>query len=238
MTLERKLDPELLAVRRVVHRQRDAANERAALQCQVEFTEKPPAQVLGLAPPPITAVLVVHGMGQQLPFETLDELANGLYQEDARSFGLAGAQPARVKHVQLGNQPLERVEMQLRDARGGLREVHLYEAYWAPLTEGAVDLRDVVAFLISAGVNGVKNFLGQFSRWSFDALRECYIPLQTLLYLLIALLTVAALVILNTAITAIGAAQALFTSRPEWLTDKLRHDYSSSNSVHGCTSPS
>lgn len=227
MTFERKVDPVLLETREVVHRPRDAANERAALDAQVQFTEEPRPVVRPLAAPPVTAVLVVHGMGQQLRFETLDAIANGLYQEDVRSYGLAGAPPARVKHVQLGDQALERVEMQLRDRDGRLKDVHVYEAYWAPLTEGAVNLRDVVGFLISAGLNGVKNFLGRFSLWSFNELHRYYVPLQTLLYLLIALLTVAALVILNTAVTAIAAANALFTPKPKWLTDKVLNDYSS-----------
>jgi hypothetical protein len=226
MTFERKLDPALLSTSDLVHGPREAANERAALQAHVEFAKEPRAPERALAPPPVTAVLVVHGMGQQLPFETLDALANGLYQEDVRSYGQVGAQPARVAHVQLGDQSLERVEMQLRDPQGRLRDVHVYEAYWAPLTEGAVNLRDVIGFLIDAGLNGLKNSMGRFLRWSFNDLRKYYIPLHTLLYLLIALLVVIALVVLNAAISAIGGTKALFTSEPAWLTQKLFDDYS------------
>jgi hypothetical protein len=57
-------------------------------------------------------------------------------------------------------QPLERVAMQLRCSGGALRDVHIYEVYWAPFTEGAVTLRDVIQFLLSAGINGIKNALG------------------------------------------------------------------------------
>jgi MFS family permease len=84
----------------------------------------------------------------------------------------------------------------------------------------------VIGFLINAGLNGLKNSRGCFLRWSFNDLRKYYIPLHTLLYLLIALLMVIALAVLNTAISAIGGAKALFTSEPAWLTQKLFDDYS------------
>ena len=35
------------------------------------------------------------------------------------------------------------------------RAVHIYEAYWAPLTEGQVTLRDVILFLFHAGFDGL-----------------------------------------------------------------------------------
>src|SRR5437763_12168296 len=116
MASEHRLAPDLLKSSQLVHRQRDEANEREALLARVKFTDKPipEAPAFALAPPRATAVLVVHGMGQQLPFETLDALANGLYREDVRSYG-AGVRPARVAHVQFGQHSLERVEMQLRD---------------------------------------------------------------------------------------------------------------------------
>ena len=226
------LESEFAELSRVVHRPREQANERAALRVQVQFVpehlvEKERAPVRR----PATAVLVVHGMGQQLPFETLDALANGLYREDVRSYGEAGVHAARVSHVHFGEERLERVEMQLRTGTDTTKEVHLYEAYWAPLTEGVVNLRDVISFLISAALNGVKNTLGHFCRWSFGAMRQYSIPVQALLYLLIGLFVVASLALVLAAISAMVAANALFTSTPGWLTPRLFADYSTVLSV-------
>jgi hypothetical protein len=203
-----------------VHRKRDAALESAALQATVQFAPTAKQEAAG----EVTAILVIHGMGQQLPFETLDAVANGLNREDIRSHG-AEPQSATVAHVQFGTQPLERVEMRLRCSGGAQRDVHIYEVYWAPFTEGAVTLRDVIQFLISAGVNGIKNALGRFQRWMFGDMRSFYIPVQTIVYLLITLATVVSLIVINGAIAAVTAARAPFVSAPAWLRPNLLADY-------------
>jgi len=211
---------DLISLRSRVHRPRDAALESDALHATVQFAPDEQRAAVGA----VTAVLVVHGMGQQLPYETLDAVANGLYREDIRSHG-ANPSPATVAHVQFGTQPLERMEMRLRGHGGALRDVHIYEVYWAPMTEGAVNLRDVVQFLISAGVNGIKNWLGRFQRWMFGGMRSFYIPVQTVLYLLITLATVVSLIVINGAIVAVTAAQAPYVSAPAWLRPNLLADY-------------
>jgi len=121
-------------------------------------------------PPACTAVLVVHGMGQQIEFETLDALENGLRSVDPALSREAGPPAEKVRFVQLESTPLRRVEMNLTGAgakRAG-HEVHLYEAYWAPLTEGRVTLRDVIRFLCEATSNAFSQRKKPFGRWMFD----------------------------------------------------------------------
>src|SRR3954452_22094321 len=105
-----------------------------------------------------TAVIVCHGMGQQVRFQTLNDVVQLLREEAARrdealtdiaTRMVLFRDGAGVRSGQLG-----RAELTVRRADGSEREVHLYEAYWAPLTEGQVSIRDVLWFLLMAGFHG------------------------------------------------------------------------------------
>ena len=109
------------------------------------------------------AVFVTHGMGQQAPFETLDLVAQGL-------IGAAGTittSGVAARTVRSGGLDLQRLEFGIRDHNGGDALVHVYEAYWAPLTEGQVTLKDVTGFLFAAGWNGIRNAFTDFKGWMF-----------------------------------------------------------------------
>lgn len=139
---------------------------------------------------PRTAILVVHGMGQQIPFSTLDAVARGL-----------GVTEAHARMSKVGEEMLSRLETRIER-----RSVHLYEAYWAPLTEGRITLRQVVRFLLGAAMNGLRNSTrAHFLRWSFGAMREIPVFSSTLLLLALTTLLVLALIVLNAAIVALGA---------------------------------
>jgi len=110
-------------------------------------------------------------VGQQIEFETLDLVEQGLRKVDTRLSGAPDqASAEEVRFVRLGSTPLRRVEMRLTGsgAQGVKREVHLYEAYWAPLTEGCVTLRDVIRFLGTATGNAFSQRNKPFERWMFD----------------------------------------------------------------------
>jgi hypothetical protein len=184
------------------------------------------------------AVFVAHGMGQQIPFQTLDELAQGLRKRDPKwreeppsgcvsGSRLPKAEVAAIKvpgeHGQ-ADQWLHRVELLLGD--GPQREVHVYEAYWAPLTEGKVTLRNVMGFLMGAGLNGVRNGSQQFCRWMFGTYRSFDSPIRIVLYLLATLAVVASLVVLNNTILLVAAARAPLGTAPAWLSDNLFGDLS------------
>ncbi len=154
-----------------------------------------PAQRMAQRAP--TAVFVAHGMGQQARFQTLDEVATGLLEA-------AGTDaPAIASTVRIGDQKLQRLELHLYDAGGREVEVHVYEGYWAPLTEGQVTLRDVTGFLLSAGLNGIRNSLGRFKRWMFGRDVDFGRKIGTTFYLVVTLLVVLSLFVMNAVIATL-----------------------------------
>ena len=159
------------------------------------------------------AVFVTHGMGQQVPFAPMSDLATELRRDPA----FERTEP-RAEMVLLGDQRLQRIVLRLEAAR---REVHLYEGYWAPLTEGVVTLRDVLRFLVEAGRNGLHNADSTFRRWAFGKLQEYPIPVRTWVYLVVAALAIAALVSMNAVIALVIAARATLGAAPTWLSDAL-----------------
>lgn len=90
------------------------------------------------APGKKVAVFVAHGMGQQIPFQTLDQVATRLLDQDG-----GGNPPDRkvVRAVKFNDQWLHRIELKLRSGTANPVEAHVYEGYWAPLTEGKITAR-------------------------------------------------------------------------------------------------
>jgi len=126
-----------------------------------------------------TAVIVCHGMGQQIRWQTLCELASSLTRSQVVTPG-SGVAVRQVRfqslaeHVPLGNprdigEPffLGRAETTLHrpgDAAPA-RDVHIYEAYWAPLTEGRITLRQTIRFLITTGLDGIRHSFRSIARY-------------------------------------------------------------------------
>lgn len=147
------------------------------------------------------AVVATHGMGQQTPFETIDAIARGII----------GAAPDKVlspvtaRTVQVGKQRLQRAELRMLDADGETVDVHIYEGYWAPLTEGQTTLRDVLHFLCNGALNGIANCGGHFWRHVFgdyrDFGRQCLRNRGWLLATLAAVLSVLTLTVLAAIVT-------------------------------------
>jgi hypothetical protein len=165
--------------------------QRAQLTVQVE----PPKAQPAADPPPIApksatrvAVLVCHGMGQQVQFETLDAVVREVRETALR----CGTLVSEKEGVGVSIHPDEgrfvaRAELNLKrkDQNASRREVHFYEAYWAPLTEGRVTLRETLTFLVDAGRRGL-NFAfadGVFDRWMFGGRQEFEIPARRVLQL-------------------------------------------------------
>src|ERR1700686_682864 len=118
------------------------------------------------------AVWIVHGMGQQIPFETLDSLTEGILRVANPPAG-AAAIPESACSIRVGDEVLQRVELKVRshDTTKDI-ELHLYEAYWAPLTEGVANLRDVTGFLVDGALRGILNSLKKFKRAMFGEICE------------------------------------------------------------------
>jgi hypothetical protein len=160
------------------------------------------------------AVFITHGMGQQVPFATLD----AVFEQLRRLPPFSSARP-EAETVRLGGQQMQRLVLRLPSLG---REVHFYEGYWAPLTEGEVTLRDISRFLLRAGINGILNSTTSFSRWIFGRWQSYDIPVRTWAYLVVALATIGSLTLMNTVVAIVSAARAtLGQTPPAWLSDAL-----------------
>lgn len=116
-------------------------------------------------PPPI-AVIVFHGMGEQVKFQTLGDLAKSLLR-----FADAPIQTA-VSLSRPADSFVTRAEISWHDNQTQRDyDVHLYEAYWAPLTEGQITYVETLKFLFTAAFKGIRHSrLGKvctFERWMF-----------------------------------------------------------------------
>ena len=158
----------------------------------------------------VRAIWITHGMGQQIPFETVDSLARGV---------LSVAQPAgvepRLRTVKIGDQVLQRVELDVdgteRDANGQPKrhyELHLYECYWAPKTEGVAKLSDTVSFLWDGASRGLLNSVHSFQRAMFGKMESFRVPPRASIWISITVLVLVALTIINGVILAAAAAKA------------------------------
>jgi hypothetical protein len=159
------------------------------------------------AGPPRVAMLVTHGMGQQVPYETLSATAQALITQHSPN---KAADPRTVvsQRVTLtaeeGAPELSRVEVLLEDDDGKAVLVHVYESYWAPLTEGQISFLETVGFLYSAAWNGIKTCLSPgykkrrgryFDRFLFEDFHEMKIGRGTLIGLLLTVLSISLLLV-------------------------------------------
>jgi hypothetical protein len=118
------------------------------------------------------AILVCHGMGQQVRYETISSVADAIRKQAEAVDGGANIKPVGVHLSYENGSFLARAELDWTDKEQRKHSVHVYEAYWAPLTQGQVSYWDTIVFLLSAGWNGWKwsNWFqwSQFERWMFD----------------------------------------------------------------------
>jgi hypothetical protein len=141
------------------------------------------------------AFVVVHGMGQQVPYETISMLAECMVQEEKKTGKYQKPPAVSVERVKITDNPADpplcRAKFTVkRDVNGEevLIDVHIYEGYWAPLTEGKVTLFETISFLFSAVGNGILTGLrgAAFKRWMFGDFRDLPIKGGTAISLLIA----------------------------------------------------
>ncbi|WP_263410921.1 hypothetical protein [Terriglobus tenax] len=118
----------------------------------------------------LSAILVCHGMGQQVRYETISSVAQCLQQE-AETSG-HNTTNIQVRLFRQEEETLARAEFRWLDAAANtVHEVHVYEAYWAPLTEGRISFWETITFLTEAGLGGLMatrfGFRRTFQRWMF-----------------------------------------------------------------------
>lgn len=151
-----------------------------------------------------TAILVAHGMGQQLRYQTLDMVVDGL----AKAPGDWLVTDQAMSLVRVGRKDMQRVTVTIaRQTANGIeeRKADVYEAYWAPLTEGQVRLWDVASFLAGAAIAGLRKGVGRQSRWLFGDWRD-FPPVRGATFAFsIGLLTLVSLAVMNViAFVAVG----------------------------------
>jgi hypothetical protein len=202
-------------------------------QADQDGAQSKAAYAVGAAPAPDGArtkyaLFFTHGMGQPIPFQTIDQVATSLRQLDV-NLGHKNPNPVG-RTIKSGSDWLNRIELRLKSGDDSI-DVHLYEGYWAPLTEGRTTARNVIGFLAGAGLNGLRHTKGKFRRWLFGKYPELPIPIRTVFFLLTALAGVASLVVMNSAIAVVAAARALLGVKPPWLTDNLFADLTTTFNV-------
>jgi len=146
----------------------------------------------------VVGVLVCHGMGQQVRFETISAVAGTVRDEARRQGGRASEVKVHLGRVE--DQFLARAEVDWEDQSGQSHSAHVYEAYWAPLTEGRVTYWDTMKFLLLAGRSGLwhsKVFRpAAFRRWMFGGWSSLRIGPLTWVALLAALVVLVLLMTL------------------------------------------
>jgi hypothetical protein len=133
------------------------------------------------------AVLVCHGMGQQVRYETISMVAQSIREEATRNGNVVG--PVEVHLSQENDAFLARAELSWPDKQGLVHCVHVYEAYWAPLTEGRVTYWDTIKFLFGAAANCLlfMNPGRKFTRWIFGGAKELPVKRWAFVYVILAM---------------------------------------------------
>jgi hypothetical protein len=164
-----------------------------------------------------SAVLVFHGIGEEVRFETLGRAASLILveAEEREASGISVVIRSVPSDKGAGNLVV-RAELSWKEKDGTPRQVHVYEAYWAPLTAGKITFGETIGFLLSAGWNGLTGTLrsgklGSFRRWLFGAFQDLKITLATgwLLAVLMVLVGVIAFAIAMAAAAAAGVVKKL-----------------------------
>ncbi len=173
----------------------------------LRFIRRPEKPLKPKAPegPEKRAIWIVHGMGQQIPFETLDSLAEGIMRVGEPAGG--GNWAPKFRAVKVGDQTLQRVELNVKGDSGNEYELHLYEAYWAPKTEGVAKITDVVGFLWDGGTRGMLNSMKSFKRAIFGGVFDFQGGVRTPFYITLTMLVLTGLTLLNAVIVAASAAK-------------------------------
>lgn len=102
-----------------------------------------------------TAILVIHGIGQQNPFETLNSFAQGLGRYLDDQCATVTYRPERIRHEGWTEVALH-LDLDKPVTKKGTQRLSLHEYYWAPHTEGKVTYRGVLAWLIRTALTPLR----------------------------------------------------------------------------------
>ena len=109
------------------------------------------------------ALVAIHGMGQQLPFETIDDALEGIYGPQTRA-SVTGVRAAFVSTdsdttatVRDTLEPRVRLDIVRNDADGASSSVgvDVYEVHWSDFTSKATSALETYWFLVVSACSGV-----------------------------------------------------------------------------------
>ncbi len=166
---------------------------------------------------PPAAVIVFHGIGEEVRFETLSRAASLLLVEaEERGATDISVVIRSVPKDDKGTDLEVRAELSWKERNGTQRHVDVYEVYWAPLIAGKITYWETVVFLASSGWNGLRGaFLsgapGTFQRWLFGAFKTLRVTAGTvpLLVVLMFLVGFVAAIIAMAASAVAGVAKQI-----------------------------
>jgi hypothetical protein len=104
------------------------------------------------------AMLVIHGIGEQNPYETLDSFARGLLtclrQKFHFTVDISPLEIALKDWTQVG------MHLQVKDGEGRGEEgsIDLFEFYWAPETEDKLSWKDTLRWLVRTDLTPLRYF--------------------------------------------------------------------------------
>ncbi len=101
------------------------------------------------------ALIVIHGIGEQNPYETLDGFARGLDQYYRDTYHADST--LRPERVDYSHGPRMCVHLEPPAAAASVwRRISLFEYYWAPETEDKITYRESLLFLIRTGLRPLR----------------------------------------------------------------------------------
>lgn len=102
------------------------------------------------------AVLVIHGIGEQDPYETVDAFARGLIRHFSSGGGAAPKIVPLLIRRQGWNEVAVRLDLSPGRTRRGAEILDCYEFYWAPYTEGKITYLQVLLWLRRAALTPLR----------------------------------------------------------------------------------
>ncbi len=93
------------------------------------------------------AILVIHGIGEQNPFDTLDDFSRGVIKKySEQGYAVEASHLCATRHS--GGEDWVEHYISLGLTRGGVRrQVDLHEFYWAYMTEERISLAEVMEWM-------------------------------------------------------------------------------------------
>ena len=176
-----------------------------------------------------TAMLVIHGIGEQNPYDTLDSFARGLASHFADLKPTLRAE--RISHEDRTEVAVH-LEFERPATPNGLKHLSLFEFYWAPFTEDKVSYWGVLKWIVRTAFTPLAYLADNLQALLWEErdktgkpatlLRAVWLFLRELARIALAYVPLLILTAVIATLAYVNAPTALNTIRG--LVDALRHD--------------